>query len=61
MRRSWGFAQSIGFGQPSNGISLLASWEQNSIYTQNVIGIFHMAPMSQQVQDAQKGRPARPQ
>ena len=34
---------------------------KNSIYTQNAVGIFHMASMSKQVQDAQKGRPARPQ
>ena len=35
--------------------------QKNSIYMQNAVGLFHMAPMSQQVQDAQKGRPARPQ
>jgi hypothetical protein len=34
---------------------------KNSIHTQNVVGIFHMTLMSQQVQDAQKGRSARPQ
>jgi hypothetical protein len=34
---------------------------KNSVYTQNAVGIFLMAPMSKQVQDAQKGCPARPQ
>lgn len=32
---------------------------KNSIYTQHVVGTFHMVPMSKQVQDAQKGRPCR--
>ena len=41
--------------------ALLSRLRKNSIYTQNAVGIFHMAPMSKQVQDAQKGRPARPQ
>jgi hypothetical protein len=34
---------------------------KNSIYTQHAFEIFHMAPMSKQVQDAQKRRSARPQ
>jgi len=42
-------------------INLSSKLRKNSMYTQNAVGIFHMASMSKQVQDAQKGRAARPQ
>jgi hypothetical protein len=50
-RRLFVIVERVNIGQAPSRL------RKNSMYTQNAVGIFHMARMSKQAQDVQKGRP----